>query len=74
MMVYSFDKNRETLLFYPASKRRKIYTVPEGVTKIKDFAFQQNKKFRRIILPDSFENNRNRCFSTYRTKTFIYIQ
>ena len=50
-----FDKNRETLLFYPASKEGKIYTVPEGVTKIKDFAFQQNKNLEEIILPDSLK-------------------
>ena len=50
-----FDKNRQILLYYPASKEEKSYIVPEGVTKIKDFAFQQNKNLEEIILPHSLK-------------------
>ena len=50
-----FDKNKQILLYYPASKEEKSYIVPEGVTKIKDFAFQQNKNLEEIILPHSLK-------------------
>ena len=49
-----FDKNRETLLFYPSDKQEKSYIVPNGVTTIKEYAFQ-NKNLEEIILPHSLK-------------------
>ena len=49
-----FDKNRETLLFYPSGKQEKSYIVPNGVTTIKEYAFQ-NKNLEEVILPHSLK-------------------
>ncbi len=49
-----FDKTRETLLFYPSGKQEKSYIVPNGVTTIKEDAFQ-NKNLEEVILPHSLK-------------------
>jgi len=56
-----FDKNKETLLYYPPNKEGKSYTVPEGVTTIKKYAFQ-SKNLKEILLPNSLKIIEERAF------------
>ena len=49
-----FDKNKETLLYYPVNKQEKSYIVPEGVTTIKKYAFQ-SKNLKEISIPSTID-------------------
>ncbi len=48
-----FNKNKSTLIAYPASSREVQYDVPDSVTIISDWAFCECKKLNRITIPDS---------------------
>jgi len=48
-----FTRDMETLLMYPGGKKDTVYTVPEGVKKIGDAAFEENLYLTEILLPDS---------------------
>ena len=48
-----FNKNKSTLLAYPASSREVQYDIPDSVTSISDWAFCDCKKLNRITIPDS---------------------
>ncbi len=49
-----FDKNKETLLCYPAGKEEESYIVPESVTTIKKYAFQ-SKNLKEISIPSTID-------------------
>ncbi len=49
-----FDKNKETLLYYPVNKQEKSCIVPEGVTTIKKYAFQ-SKNLKEISIPSTID-------------------
>ncbi|MBO5363600.1 MAG: leucine-rich repeat domain-containing protein, partial [Clostridia bacterium] len=46
-----FDKSGSVLYLYPASKEGSEYSVPEGVTKIAEYAFGENKNLKKVVLP-----------------------
>lgn len=48
-----FNKNKSTLIAYPANSREVQYDVPDSVTIISDWAFCDSKKLNRITMPDS---------------------
>lgn len=48
-----FNKNKSTLIAYPANSREVQYDVPDSVTVISDWAFCDSKKLNRITMPDS---------------------
>ena len=48
-----FNKNKSTLIAYPASSREVQYDIPDSVTVISDWAFCDSKKLNRITMPDS---------------------
>ena len=48
-----FNKNKSTLITYPASSREVQYDIPDSVTVISDWAFCDSKKLNRITMPDS---------------------
>ena len=48
-----FNKNKSTLIAYPASSREVQYDIPDSVTVISDWAFSECKKLNRITIPDS---------------------
>ena len=47
-----FNKDKTTLICYPAGKEDKSYTVPDTVTAIGDFAFNSNVSLTLITLPE----------------------
>ena len=48
-----FNKNLTTLIYYPSSKPDAEYSVPSGVTTIKDYAFFGTPKLQKINIPAS---------------------
>ena len=48
-----FNKNKSTLITYPANSREVQYDIPDSVTTISDWAFCECKKLNRITIPDS---------------------
>lgn len=50
-VVYSRDGR--TLVWYPCQKPGEVFAVPEGVQKIGEFAFANQRRLKRIILPQS---------------------
>lgn len=48
-----FNKNKSTLITYPANSREVQYDIPDSVTVIGDWAFCDSKKLNRITMPDS---------------------
>lgn len=49
-----FNKDKTTLVAYPAGKRDTAYTVPDSVTKIEDFAFY-GTSLQKVILPSGLK-------------------
>lgn len=48
-----FDKNKTTLIQYPAKKSSTSYTIPSSVTQIGVEAFPQCKNLTSIVIPES---------------------
>lgn len=48
-----FNKNKSTLIAYPANSREVQYDIPDSVTVISDWAFCDSKKLNRVTMPDS---------------------
>lgn len=57
-----YDKEKTTLLLYPAGKTDTEFTVPETVTKIADNAFYYASRLRTIILPANLQTIGNGAF------------
>lgn len=51
-----FNKDKTTLLVYPAGKASRSYTVPDTVTKINAYAFYWNELIESITVPGTVEN------------------
>ena len=51
-----FNKDKTTLLQYPAGKTETTYAVPTGVTSIAEYAFAWCRKLTKISLPKSLDN------------------
>ncbi len=67
-----FDKAMETLKIYPGGKSDLIYSVPDGVLGIGDFAFSNNKYVETVYLPASLDSLGYMSLSI-ETITSIYI-
>lgn len=48
-----FSKNKKELVSYPSGRLAAEYTVPAGVTVIKNYAFQNNQNLETLTLPES---------------------
>jgi len=48
-----FNKNRSTLLCFPASKNAEEFDIPDSVTIISEWAFCGCKQLKKILIPDS---------------------
>ena len=51
-----FNKDKTTLLQYPAGKTETTYAVPTGVTSIAEYAFAWCRTLTKISLPESLES------------------
>ena len=50
-----FNKDKTTLIGYPAASPRESYTVPDGVKKASLYAFINSQYLKLIVLPDNME-------------------
>lgn len=48
-----FDKTGTKLVYYPANKQQKVYTVPDTVTAIGQYAFGSAQNLATVVIPDS---------------------
>lgn len=48
-----FNKNKSTIVAYPASSREVQYDIPDSVTNISEWTFSECSKLNRIYIPDS---------------------
>ncbi|MBQ9782560.1 MAG: leucine-rich repeat domain-containing protein, partial [Clostridia bacterium] len=58
-----FNKNKSTIIAYPAASREVQYDIPDSVTIISEWAFSESKKLNRITIPDSVYEIREGAFS-----------
>lgn len=57
-----FNKNKTVLECYPGGSSVSAYTVPEGVTEIKDWAFRGCRNIEKVTLSESLEKLCNLAF------------
>ena len=48
---------------YPDLKRGSKYSIPEDVTYVDDFAFENCIKIKRLVLPESIESLEGNAFA-----------
>ena len=58
-----FNKDKTTLLQYPAGKTETDYAVPASVTSIAKYAFAWCRNLTKISLPESLDNIGNMAFN-----------
>ena len=57
-----FDKSKKTLIQYAAGKQDSQYTIPNGVTRIEETAFERCKSLINVTIPDSVTDIGNSAF------------
>ena len=50
-----FNKDKTTLVCYPAPRLAETYIIPETVTVIDDYAFEKNNHLKKVIFTDTIE-------------------
>src|SRR5665213_1833891 len=68
-----FDKSQATLIQYPASKAGSIYTIPDSVTNIEDFAFAGRSSLTSVTIPNGVNSLGFYTFSTDGNLTSVYF-
>lgn len=68
-----FNKDKTTLIVYPAGKTDKSYSIPKGVTKIKNDAFIHRTTLTSVIIPDSVTEIGDRAFEGCSSLTSVDI-
>lgn len=51
-----FNKQHTALLLYGAGRQDSIYTIPEGITTIADYAFTDNLHLQNAVMPQSLQS------------------
>ncbi|MGN0635823.1 MAG: leucine-rich repeat domain-containing protein, partial [Acutalibacteraceae bacterium] len=68
-----FNKNKTTLIQFPACNELKEYTIPNGVTNIEDYAFYNSTSLTEITIPDNVISIGERTFEDCTSLTEIMI-
>ena len=64
-----FNKKKTVLIIYPCAKSKEKYTVPKGVSKIAEGAFEYSSKLKEIKFPTTLTEISNRAFrNAYKLK------
>jgi hypothetical protein len=58
-----YNKNKTSLIMYPAGKTASSFTIPNSVTSIVDGAFQYNRNLKSITIPDGVKSIGESAFS-----------
>lgn len=48
-----FNKDKTQLVRYPTGKKDTLYTIPDGVTEVLDFAFSGSSNLTGVVIPQS---------------------
>lgn len=48
-----FSRDGRCLMYYPAGKQEKTYTIPQGVVKLARWAFRDQRYLEEVLMPDS---------------------
>ena len=68
-----FDKHQTTLIAYPTGKTSTSYIIPDGVTKIDDYAFSGCTSLLDVTIPDNVTIIGDYAFSNCTSLTSISI-
>ena len=69
-----FNKDKTTLIYYPLGSQRESYTIPDGVTTIKRYAFDDcGKVLKSVTVPKSVTTIENLAISQYSAFTSFVI-
>ena len=68
-----FNKDKTTIISYPAASPRESYSVPNGVTTMTGHAFINNQHLKKIVLPLSMETLEVRSFANSKSLEEINI-
>ncbi len=60
-----FNADKTVLMAYPCGRKNEEYTVPDGVTKIGDYAFGSVDALKNISFPNTLTHIGNSAFSAY---------
>ncbi len=67
-----FDKNKITLICYPAGKTETEYIIPDSVTTLGEFAFSDCSGIENIMIPDSVKFINEYAFYGCSSLTDVY--
>ena len=68
-----YNKNKTTIMRYPAGKKDKNYKIPDGVTSIGDYTFEDCISLTSITIPDSVTIIENCAFKDCTSLTAINV-
>ena len=68
-----FDKNKSTLIQYPIGNKRTEYTIPNSVTTIGSYAFDDCSNLTSVTIPNSVTTIGESAFSGCRSLTSVTI-
>jgi len=69
-----YNKDKTTLLLYPAGVSRTTYTISSSVTKIALEAFENNKHIQRLIVPEGVTEVGAKAFNGCTNLKWIYFR
>lgn len=69
-----FDKNKTTLICYPAKKTDVSYSIPEGITTIGSGAFSSCENLTKITLPNSLAEFNANCIKNCNALTAVKLK
>ena len=76
-MEVEFSADKTTLVKYPECLQSESYTIPHGVTRIEESAFEDCKNLTSIAIPDSVTSVGNSAFmgcENLNGKTFRWLK
>ena len=65
-----FNKSQTTLIQYPILNSRTSYTIPDSVTSIGDYAFEENFALTSVTIPNGVTNIGDQAFALCRCVSF----
>ena len=68
-----FNKDQTTLIQYPGGKHG-VYTIPDGVTSIGDYAFFSCRNLNEVFIPNSVTSIGNSSYSFCSSLTSVTVQ
>lgn len=59
-----YNKEKTELIAYPQGKLEEDFTIPNSVKEIKRFAFQSNRKLKKVVIPNSIQKIETGAFAS----------